>query len=136
MKIHLVKKLNGSFIPETDEDKERTKKIAVGEVIEVSVKKVRNPKFHRLYFALLQMVMENTETFENINDLRYWLTMKAGFYEEIKTPNGFLYTPKSIKFDTMDEYEFKDLFNKSVEVIEKQFGWQSEEILNNLNEFN
>jgi hypothetical protein len=135
MKILLVKQLNSYLAPAYDEDKEKLKRVKVGEIVEVTYKKPRNIKFHKLYFALIQMVFDNTEIFDNKDDLRYWLTMKAGFYEEIKTPNGMLYTAKSIKFESMDELEFKDLFDKSVEVIEKQFGWESEEILNNLNDF-
>ncbi|AWK83846.1 DUF1367 family protein [Photobacterium damselae] len=54
-KIALVKTLGGALVPLTDDDKTVIKKKRVGTVIECDFKTIRNPMFHRKYFALLNL---------------------------------------------------------------------------------
>ncbi|ARR51577.1 DUF1367 family protein [Photobacterium damselae subsp. damselae] len=54
-KIALVKTLGGALVPLTDDDKTIIEKKRVGTVIECDFKTIRNPMFHRKYFALLNL---------------------------------------------------------------------------------
>ncbi|HIF9483147.1 TPA: DUF1367 family protein [Photobacterium damselae] len=54
-KIALVKTLGGTLVPLTDDDKAIIEKKRVGTVIECDFKTIRNPMFHRKYFALLNL---------------------------------------------------------------------------------
>ncbi|UKA08683.1 DUF1367 family protein [Photobacterium damselae subsp. damselae] len=54
-KIALVKTLGGALVPLTDDDKTVIEKKRVGTVIECDFKTIRNPLFHRKYFALLNL---------------------------------------------------------------------------------
>ena len=82
MKIVLVKTLSGNIIPAYDQDKERLKKFKVGEPFMAEVTKPRNLKFHKKAFALFNMVFQNQEVYTNLDDLRYDLTIEAGYFNE------------------------------------------------------
>ncbi|PSU69826.1 hypothetical protein C9J22_13185 [Photobacterium phosphoreum] len=54
-KIALVKTQGGALVPLTDDDKNFIDKKRVGTVLECDFKTLRNPMFHRKYFALLNL---------------------------------------------------------------------------------
>lgn len=129
MKIHLIKGLDGKFTPAYDSDRENAKKLKSGEEFEFEVKRPRNIKFHRKFFALINLVYDNQERYNNIDHLRKDLTVEAGFYElrygiygeEIKEA-------KSISFAKMDEVEFSELYSLFLDVIAIHFHFKKEEI--------
>ncbi|MGF1727048.1 DUF1367 family protein [Photobacterium nomapromontoriensis] len=54
-RIALVKAQGGALVPLTDDDKAFIDKKRIGSVLECDFKTVRNPIFHRKYFALLNL---------------------------------------------------------------------------------
>jgi hypothetical protein len=81
-----------------------------GQTISFSYRFPRSPKHHRLLFAKLQSLLHRTEAFTDVDHLRHWLLMGAGFCDFIPgldgKPNAI---PKSMNFDNMDEAEFSEL---------------------------
>ena len=134
MKIALTKSFN-SLKAAYNSDLENIKKLKEGVIYEVNIKKPRNLMFHRKFFALINLVFENQETFDNSEDLRYYLTMKAGFYKKVKTPTGEMFIPKSLKFDKMDNVEFEEVYNGAIKVIEKELLITKQDILENIQEY-
>ena len=134
MKIALIKHFNG-LKAAYNSDLENLKKLKEGVIYEVNIKKPRNLMFHRKFFALINLVFENQETFDNSEDLRYYLIMKAGFYKKVKTPTGEMFIPKSLKFDKMDNVEFEEVYNGVIKVIEKELLITKQDILENIQEY-
>lgn len=133
----LVQKTIYGLQPVFNSDHEALKesKLKIGEVYEVEIKKKRNYQFHKKYFALLNLCYENQEVFESIEDLRYFLTMKAGYYKQIDTGNGTMFIPKSISFAKMDEIEFERLYQLTITVICNFIGIEKEDLLNEILNF-
>lgn len=99
-------------------DKQITDKIGIGEEIEVLLRKARNPKFHRKFFGLLNMVLQNQEKYETLEDLLTEVKIRVGHYSEYITDDGkIVYTPKSISFEKMDEISFDRFYEKTVDAI-------------------
>jgi len=122
MAIFFVVKKDYGFFPVNDNDFEVSKKFVEGEVYRCEIKKPRNIKFHRKFFALLQYVFENQEKYDTAEDLRVEIELKSGSYaEHITTKGKLIYIPKSIAFEKMDNIEFEKLYNKAVDVILKDF---------------
>jgi hypothetical protein len=134
MKIALIKHFNG-LKAAYNSDLENLKKLKEGVIYEVNIKKPRNLMFHRKFFALINLVFENQEVFDNAEDLRYYLIMKAGFYKKVKTPTGEMFIPKSLKFDKMDNVEFEEVYNGVIKVIEKELLITKQDILENIQEY-
>ena len=53
MKLNVINTSRGLLIPETDEDYEKKGTLQIGKTYSVDVRLVRNPDFHRKYFAML-----------------------------------------------------------------------------------
>ncbi len=136
MKITLIKKLNGNFIPAYDSDYENAKKITINEPFEYEYKKPRNYKFHKKFFALLNLVYDNQERYVNIEHLRHDLIIEAGYYEIRYNFQGVeVYVPKSISFSKMDEIEFNELYSKCIDVIIEYFNFNKQDIIDNIEQY-
>lgn len=136
MKINIVKQLNNTFKVAYDSDFEKLKKIKAGVPYEVDIKNRRNAKFHRKFFALINLVFQNQDTYNVIDELRKDLTIASGFYTQHKTFTGQIRTEAvSIAFHKMDEIEFSELYNKFLDTIEKYFHFDKESVNENINNF-
>ena len=119
MKVNLVK-INGGLFPSLDEDAEIINKIKRGDVVQYEIKKPRNAKFHRKYFAMLQVVTDNTDY--NTDQLLLMIKLRMGHFDSFITPGGkTLYKPKSISFSKMDNDEFERFYQKTMQVILNDF---------------
>lgn len=89
----------------------------------------RNPGNHRRFFAFLQTVFDMQDHFPTIEHLRYWLIMKAGWYETIQAPNGtIIFKPKSIAWDRMEEIEFRKAFSHCIDVVCREFALDHDQL--------
>lgn len=136
MKLYLTKQGNGSFMPSYGSDHEAAKKIKTGNTVECEIKQSRNILFHRKYFALLNLVYENQEVYQNLDHLRHDLTLEAGFYDVRYNIHGEeIKQVKSISFASMSEFEFNELYSKTLDVIVKYFKFEREEIEENIERY-
>ena len=132
----MLKKLNNSLACAFDNDLENIKKLPLNEVVEVEIKRKRNIKFHKKFFALINLVFQNQEVYTNIEHLRKDLIIASGHYELRHNFEGVEITEaKSISFANMDELEFGELYNSLLDVIVKYFRFDKIEIEENLSEF-
>lgn len=127
MEILLKKGLAG-LLPADSESEATLKRIKHDTVLRVEMKKVRNPRFHRKFFALLNVAFEawqpEVKTYKgevatkNFDRFRKDLIVLAGFYEtSYKITGELVLTAKSISFGNMDEFEFQDLYDRVLDVI-------------------
>ena len=138
VKIHLVKQLNGSFLPAYESDHEKVKKIKGMSMVECDIKQPRNIKFHRKFFALINLVYQNQPeeaTIQNIDHLRKYLTKRAGFYDTIETPTGTIYEAKSISFAKMSQDDFDNLYDAILDTIVKIYAWDRDDIADSIADF-
>ncbi len=126
MKINFIKKF-GQFIPASNDDQSKIIKLPADQLIECNIKTYRNPGFHRKYFALIDLAFEAWEPGglfkgqpiqKNKERFRDDLTILAGFYDvTFKIDGTPIMQAKSISFATMDQPEFEDLYNKTIDVV-------------------
>lgn len=101
-----------------------------GEVFRVEVKKIRNGKFFRKWWALVNLAYEawsdglpavdidGTRVLPNFDEFRKDVTIKAGFYESVFTLNGDLkLSAKSISWAAMNEEKFQELYQATITAI-------------------
>lgn len=136
MEITLIKQLNGSFKPAYDTDYENAKKIALNEPFVFKYSKPRNYKFHKKFFALINLVYQNQERYNSIDHLRKDLTIASGFYEIRYGLHGEEITEaKSISFANMTEEEFSELYSAFVDTVVKYFEFSKTDISENIEQF-
>ena len=128
MKLRVVNTATG-FVPETDEDHEQKRKLKIGATYEAVFREVRNPKFHRLFFALLNcswsyLTEAQQEFFKNnVEKFRETLLIATGYTEtfyDIRRA-AWLEKPRSMAFDKMSESDFSDFYERAKDVIFNYF---------------
>ena len=121
MKARLMRR-NAGFFPESPIDEDNLKRIKPGQTIEVEYKKPRNPQFHRKFFALLGVVLDNQDRHDSIDSLLIELKLQMAHYDLHVTMGGkSIYIPKSIAFHRMDDDEFAKFYDRALTVILKRF---------------
>lgn len=112
-----------ALMPAHESDLEYVKKLPNHQPIRCSVKRMRNPQFHRKFFALLNYLYDIWEPEQNLvgeknfDRFRKDIIILAGFYERYVRLNGDTrIEPRSISFAAMDEDEFADLYQKVIDV--------------------
>lgn len=129
MNITLSKTLNNAWLPADPATAEWSKKYKPGQIVRgKDFAGVRNYKFLKKYFALLNIAFENWEPGEinskygvpekNFDRFRSDCTILAGFYETyIRIDGTVRIEPKSISFSRMDNEEFSRLYNETITVL-------------------
>lgn len=82
-----------------------------GQGVRASVRRMRNLQHHRKFFALLTVIAENSDTFDNTPKALAGVKLAAGHVDWIPHPETgeLVPVPKSISFASMDQTAF-DLF--------------------------
>lgn len=136
MKITLVKQLNNTFKIAYDTDYEKAKKIKVGEPYEFEYRKPRNLKFHKKFFALMNLLFQNQELYNNLDHLRKDLTVESGYYDlRVNIHGEEIKEAKSISFASMSEDEFGEFYNAVLDTIVKYFNFDKQEITDNVEQY-
>lgn len=132
----MLKKLNNSLACAFDNDLDNIKKLPLNEVVEVEIKRKRNIKFHKKFFALINLVFQNQEVYTNIEHLRKDLIIASGHYELRHNIEGLeIAEAKSISFSNMDETEFNDLYNSVVDTICKHFHFDKQQLIDEVAQY-
>lgn len=123
MKLSLYNTPSG-LKPCYDEDYDEKKKLKIGEYYTAEIRLSRNPQFHKLYFALINLAWEylpesQTNGFRTKENFRKYVEIAAGCCEVIYHPRlrEWVEVPKSISFDSMDEAEFRDVYENVKNVV-------------------
>lgn len=116
----MVKSLGG-LKPADGRAEELLGKVKLGGTVEVEWKQPRNLKMLRLYWALCQLVAENTEGYnpDNVSDL---IKLGTGHYTPLRMPTKdgqsvIHYMPKSISFAAMDQTQFDKFFDSAINFV-------------------
>tara|TARA_R110000803_G_scaffold52326_2_gene107729 strand:- start:6649 stop:7092 length:444 start_codon:yes stop_codon:yes gene_type:complete len=134
--VFLTRRADGSFLPSTDEDKEKLNRIKLGETIAVNYRKPRNAGNHRRFFVMINLFAENLPEglpirYENPDYLRYEALIATGFCEWRESRGGLAYpVPNSMAFDKMDEDSFQKVYGAIVNYLLKHFSDFSESDFN------
>lgn len=105
-------------------------RLDAGEIALLELIVPRNPRFHRKFFALLNLGFEAWEparkrktykgmpVLKNFDQFREDVTIMAGYYVQTFDLNGrMILKAKSIAFGNMDEGEFEKLYSAVADVL-------------------
>lgn len=112
------------LMPMYDSDLEEKRKLKIGSTVLCDVKKPRNYKFHKKFFALLRLTFDNLphHLHESLNiyseeDLLLSLKIDLGISFVVNISGHDVYREGSISFAAMDEAEFEGFYHRCVNVI-------------------
>ncbi|MFN3605504.1 MAG: DUF1367 family protein [Leptonema sp. (in: bacteria)] len=96
----------------------------------VKLKKDRNIKHHRKFFAILNIAYNNMDYYNSVDDVLDDIKINLGLYDVIEVDGKKIVKLKSIAFDKMDEIEFSEFYNKAIKYIAGKLGVSEEELEN------
>lgn len=102
----------------------------VGTVAYVEIKAARNPRQHRMLFALLNAMVEHAE-FASTEGALFALKMATGHVEELRVKGEeIVFRPKSISYANMPQAAFSEWFDGAINTVCSKWlpGWKSEDL--------
>lgn len=109
----------GSVLVPIDPDgKQMVDGLQLGQEVMVTFWTTRNPVHHRLFFHLLNIVVENGAWDGSLDDLRRQILYRTGHVTTtILRDGGILVEIDSMKFTAMSQSKFKRFFDRAVYYI-------------------
>lgn len=120
----LAHKVLGSLKPVDANGEDVLRKLSSRDVVMIEVKRPRNSKMHRLYWALVTLVWENMDgnRYPTPDDLHAAFKIAAGIRTRIELPNGEIgFIPGSIAFHKMDQAAFDAFYDRICDLVCKHF---------------
>jgi hypothetical protein len=120
--VILMKVGGGMLAPADERSKEVVAKWKLGEGVRAVVRRMRNLGHHRKFFALVSVVAENSDIFNNTNKALVAVKIAAGHVEWVTNPvtNQFIPIPKSISFANMPQDEFNLFYDHAITAVLEQ----------------
>jgi len=110
-------------------DEEALNELPEGKDFSATIARTRSTKQHRFFWALLQKICENNETYRRPEQLLLWLKIKLGYVEQVRFHDDKVWwVPQSISFNAMGQDEFKKFFDAALDVI-------VEEVIPDINQY-
>ena len=110
---HLFRLTMDGFRAFNDEAQAFADRCKMGDVVELKPTKVRNGRFHRLFFAILKLISENSNPEITPDEALYFAKLATGTGKVITDTRGIEhFVPGSISFAAMDNEAF-DAFVKA-----------------------
>lgn len=116
MKAIFRKHISG-LCPKGTEAEEMLRKIKLGDLVTVDVKRPRNIAHHAKFFAMLQMILENQEHYTSVDDILTAFKFAIGHTRKIKTRAGMIEIPESISFAKMDQPAFDKFYSRALDFV-------------------
>lgn len=129
MKAYLLKTISG-LVPFNPETEKWYNRLNIGVAISVEAHTIRNYRFLKKWFALLNVGFDNWLPGEvnskygvpakNFERFRADVIILCGFYDNVVRLDGSVrIEPKSVSFAKMTEERFADLYSKTIDVMLK-----------------
>jgi hypothetical protein len=128
MKAVWVRK-GGGFYPVDDEGRDILNSVPEGKEIMGEFAPRRNVGQHRLFFALIKILVDN-DVFENTESALLALKIATGEWDTFINGDGkVFYVPRSLAFESMDGARFKRFFDRALHVILTKYMHGSDEAM-------
>jgi len=112
-------KRKGALWPSDPIAEEMIEKLKDGREVLVTIRRARNPQHHRLLWAMLRKVVDNTDQWDSETVLLDELKLATGLAEvRVNILTGKAYAvPGSISFASMDQTKFSAWFDQAVHLL-------------------
>jgi hypothetical protein len=120
----VFRKRGRSFVPIDREGLDLLAPIPDEEDVTIEVKRRRNPRHHRLFFAMLKFVVDHGNIFQTTDAALIGIKVACGLVDPFIDPHSgktFFVVRRSISFAAMDQTAFAAFFDRAVFVIAERW---------------
>lgn len=133
MKIAFVKR-GAALTPAYNRDRDNYAKLK-DDVYEFEVRRNRNLLHHRKFWAVLSLVVANSEKWLSAEELLVALKIKLGYFNVIHGFDGDLVHAGSIRFEVMDQESFSKFYDACLPLLAAELDCTVAELENNMGEY-
>jgi hypothetical protein len=106
------------LLPFDETARETLARIQNGSYVTAEPKVPRNPKSHRLFFALMNLILHNQSYYKTLDQVIAVFKVACGHADLIVLKNGdHTWIPKSISYASMDDIEFSKFLDRAIDVV-------------------
>lgn len=117
----LARRTLSGLIPADDQAKAEFARVPAGKPVYVEIKAARNPKQHRLYWALCGLMADNS-MFPSASAASTAIKYACGHVEPVMMPDGAtVLREKSINYASMTQTEFAEFFETAVRIVAERW---------------
>lgn len=110
------------FRPFNDEAQTFTARVKLGDIVELKPTRVRNGKFHRLFFAILKLISDNSNPHISPAAALHFAKIATGTGETVIDSRGERhFVPGSISFAKMDQAGFEAFVQSAIPPLVGRF---------------
>lgn len=79
----------------------------------------RNGQHHRKFFALLQLIAENSETYDTVEKALVAVKLVSGYCDPFIDPKTgeLIQLPRSVAYDAMEQDEFEQFYSAAIDGV-------------------
>ena len=117
-------KKDGNRLAPCDEKAEAVlSRIKNGAELRIEITRPRNIRHHRKFYALVNLVFQNQESYKTVDHLVAALKAAVNHCDVIQGADDstLILAPKSISFGSMDQTAFDEFYDRCIDVIAKSF---------------
>ena len=119
---HLFRLTMDGFRPFNDEAQDFAARCKMGDIVELKPTKVRNGQYHRLFFAMLKLISENSSPEITQTDALYFAKLATGTGKFITDTRGAEhFVPGSISFASMKQADFEAFVKAAIPPLCRRF---------------
>lgn len=116
-----IRHLGNTLEPADPAALELVKSLKPGKGMWLEGRRARNPRRHRLFWALVQIIKENTDARQSTDAIADYLKIRGGHVEVFRRPGGVIVeVPKSIAFSKCTEGEFSEFLSRLMDVVRQE----------------
>lgn len=132
MKTHLIKSYDSigrvCFYPADEDSETYMKKLSAEEIYYNDIKRSRNYLYHKKFFAMIGIGHKATTLPFTFDRYRKFMTMKSGHFDSWTYDGYTNFEAKSINFETIDQTEFEEIYEKVLQVVARDIGLTNEKL--------
>lgn len=118
----MFRKTFDGFVPINDEAQEFYQRIKLGEIVELKATLVRHGRYHRLFFAMLKLISENSNPHISPKAALHFAKLVTGTGEVVTDSRGEThFIPGSISFAKMDQAGFEEFVQQAIPPLVGRF---------------
>ena len=121
------------FVPANDEAQEFFSRTKPNEIVELRGTKVRNGQYHKLFWAMLKLISDNSNPHISTKAALHFAKLAAGVGEAVTDSRGEShFIPGSISFAKMDQQAFEDFVQTAIPPLVGRFmaGTAPQDVIN------
>jgi hypothetical protein len=114
-----LKRTLAGFSAADEASADAIKRYKLGDTFRATVVKPRNLKNHRRWWALCNLIYQNSDQFKSADQVHDYLKILAGHCSQIvsKSTGEVYLVADSISFGSLDEIQFQDVFSRATKAV-------------------